>query len=139
MISLKPMMVKRERWTGWRLAALAAGLPMVEAVLIDLFAPSARALAPQASALGPFGVFHDLRWILVYHRSWMFFIAELLVAIVVRGVLIGVFVRESWPEGAPKPSARASFARGILFTVGAVVVLMPWAIIMFAQAVIPVS
>ena len=54
-------------------------------------------------------------------------------------MLIGIFVRESWPEDAPRPSARASFARGILFTVGAVVVLMPWAIIMFAQAVIPVS
>ena len=133
------MMVKRGRWTGWRLAALAAGLPMIEAVLIDVFAPSARALAPQASALGPFGVFHDLRWLLVYHRSWSLFIVELTVAIVIRGVLIGLFVREAWPEDQPKPAARASIARGILFTLGAAVVLGPWAIIMFAEAVIPVS
>src|SRR5438270_410205 len=133
------MMVKRGRWTGWRLAALAAGLPMIEAVLIDVFAPSARALAPQASALGPFGVFHDLRWLLVYHRSWSLFIVELTVAIVIRGVLIGLFVREAWPEDQPKPAARAAIARGILFTLGATVVLGPWAIIMFAQAVIPVS
>jgi hypothetical protein len=134
------MMVKRGRWTGWRLVGLAAGLPMVEAVLINLFAPSpARALAPQASALGPFGVFHDLRWLLVYHWSWMFFILELTLAIVVRGALIGIFVREAWPDGVPRPSARAAIVRGILFTAGAVVVLGPWAIIMFAQAVIPVS
>ena len=133
------MMVKRGRWTGWRLAALAAGLPMIEAVLIDVFAPSARALAPQASALGPFGVFHDLRWLLVYHRSWSLFIVELTAAIVIRGVLIGLFVREAWPEDQPKPAARASIARGILFTLGAAVVLGPWAIIMFAEAVIPVS
>jgi hypothetical protein len=133
------MMVKRGPFTGWRLAVLAAGLPMLEAVLIDVFAPSARALAPQASALGPFGVFHDLRWLLVYHRSWIFFIIELIAAIVIRGVLIGIFVREAWPEDAPKPRVRAAIARGIIFTVGAVVVLGPWAIIMFAQAVIPVS
>ena len=133
------MMVKRGPLAGWRLAALAAGLPMLEAVLIDVFAPSARALAPQASALGPFGVFHDLRWLLVYHRSWIFFIVELVAAIAIRGVLIGIFVREAWPEDAPRPRARAAIARGIIFTIGAVVVLGPWAIIMFAQAVIPVS
>jgi len=134
------MMVKRGRWTGWRLVGLAAGLPMLEAVLIDLFGPGpARALAPQASALGPFGVFHDLRWLLVYHWSWIFFIFELTVAIVVRGALIGFFVREAWPEDVPRPSARATIVRGILFTAGAVVILAPWAIIMFAQAVIPVS
>ena len=113
---------------------------MLEAVLIDLFGPGpARALAPQASALGPFGVFHDLRWLLVYHWSWIFFIFELAVAIVVRGAIIGFFVREAWPEGVPRPSARAAIVRGIVFTAGAVVVLAPWAIIMFAQAVIPVS
>lgn len=132
-------MVKRGRWTGWRLAALAAGLPMVEAVLIDVFAPSARALAPQASALGPYGVFHDLRWLLVYHRSWIFFIIELTVAVLVRGALIGLFVREAWPDATGKPSARKAIARGTLFTAGAVVLLGPWAIIMFAQAVIPIS
>lgn len=136
---VEPMMVKRERSTGWRLAALAAGLPMLEAVLIDAFAPSARALAPQASALGPFGVFHDLRWLLVYHRSWTFFIVELIAAIVIRGTLIGIFVREAWPDDAQKPRVRAAIARGVIFTIGAVVVLGPWAIIMFAQAVIPVS
>jgi len=133
-------MVKRGRWTGWRLVGLAAGLPLLEAVLIDVFAPGpARALAPQASAIGPFGVFHDLRWLLVYHWSWIFFIVELTAAILIRGALIGLFVREAWPDDVQRPSARAAIARGILFTAGAVVVLGPWAIIMFAQAVIPVS
>ncbi|MGZ4145545.1 MAG: hypothetical protein ACXVPP_10350 [Actinomycetota bacterium] len=127
-------------WTWWRLAAVAVGLPMVEAVLIDLIAPSpARALAPQASALGPFGIFHDLRWLLVYHSSWLLFIIEFVAVIALRGALIGFFVREAWPDGARRPSARAAIVRGILFTAGGAIVLMPWAIIMFAQAVIPVS
>ena len=128
------------RWRRWRLVSLAAGLPMLEVVLIGLYAPSrARALAPQASALAPFGVFHDLRWILVYHRSWVYFIVELAIAIVVRGALIGFFVQESWPDDMPQPSTRTTIVRGILFTGGAVLLLVPWAIIMFAQAVIPVS
>src|SRR4029077_3264079 len=90
-------------------------------------------------ALGPFGVFHDLRWLLVYHRSWFFFVVELTAAILVRGALIGIFVHEAWPDDVERPPARASIVRGILFTAGAAVVLGPWAIIMFAQAVIPVS
>lgn len=128
------------RWTWWRLAAVAVALPMVEALFLDLFGPApARALAPQASALGPFGIFHDLRWLLVYHSTWLLFGLELVAAIVVRGALIGLLVRLAWPEGSRRPSARASMVRGILFTAGAAIVLMPWAIIMFAQAVIPVS
>jgi len=133
-------MVETRRRASRRLFALAAGLPMVEAVLIDVFAPaSARALAPQASALGPFGVFHDLRWLLVYHSSWLLFSIELAAALLVRGALIAFFVRAAWPDGEDHPSARRMFARGLLFTAGTVVLLAPWAIIMFAQAVIPIS
>src|SRR5439155_23983366 len=112
----------------------AAGLPLVAAVLIGAVGPGrADALAPQPSALGPFGVFHDIRWLLVYHWSWIFFIFELTAAIVVRGAIIGFFVRDAWAEAVPRPSARAAIVRGIAFTAGAVVVLAPWAIIMFAQ------
>jgi hypothetical protein len=113
---------------------------MLEALLIELLGPqSARALAPQASALGPFGVFHDLRWLLVYHSSWLLFSIELTAAILVRGALIGFFVRAAWPDDQRRPSARRMYGRSVLFTAIAVVLLMPWAIIMFAQAVIPIS
>jgi hypothetical protein len=113
---------------------------MLETLLIELFGPpSSRALAPQASALGPFGVFHDLRWLLVYHSSWLLFAIELTLAVLVRGALIGFFVREAWPDDQRKPSARRMYARSVLFTAGAIVLLGPWAIIMFAQAVIPIS
>src|SRR5512135_75501 len=100
------------RWTWWRLAAVAVALPMVEALFLDLFGPApARALAPQASALGPFGIFHDLRWLLVYHSTWLLFALELVAAIVVRGALIGLLVRLAWPETSRRPSARASIVR----------------------------
>jgi hypothetical protein len=132
--------VDHERRKRWGLLLAAAGLPMLEALLIELFGPpSARALAPQASALGPFGVFHDLRWLLVYHSSWVLFLIELTAAIVVRGALIGFFVRTAWPDDQRRPSARRMYGRSILFTAVAAVLLMPWAIIMFAQAVIPIS
>ena len=55
------------------LIAFAAGAAMAEAGLLVAFAPAARALAPQVTAVPPLAVFHDLRWLYGAQRSWLEF------------------------------------------------------------------
>ena len=52
------------------LIALAVGGAVVQAGLLSVFAPAARPLAPQVTALPPLGIFYDLRWLFGYNRSW---------------------------------------------------------------------
>ncbi|MBV8235083.1 MAG: hypothetical protein JO075_05205, partial [Acidimicrobiia bacterium] len=60
-----------------RLIALAMALPVLEtAILWAVGMESALGIAPQVSAPAPFDVFHDLRWLLVYHRSWVGLLLE---------------------------------------------------------------
>src|SRR5258707_12344115 len=61
------------------LIALSAGAAMAEAALLCWLAPPARSLAGQGTAVAPLTVFHDLRWVYGYDRSWLGF-AGLLVA-----------------------------------------------------------
>src|ERR1700736_7091974 len=59
-------------WSHPMLLAITVGASSVEAAILLLVAPhSARGLAPQVVAAAPLGVLHDLRWLLVYHRSWL--------------------------------------------------------------------
>ena len=56
------------------LVGVCVGLTTVEALCLVAFGPDgALALAPQVSAPEPFGVLHDLRWLAVFHRSWLAF------------------------------------------------------------------
>ena len=76
-----------------RLIVLAVGLPVVEALLLGAAGASdAQALAPQTSAPAPFGVFHDLRWLLVFHSSWLAFGIEMAALIVVRTAITALLV-----------------------------------------------
>ena len=53
------------------LVVVCTAAAVVEALLVNAFAPtSSLGLATQITAPPPFGVFHDLRWIVVYHESW---------------------------------------------------------------------
>ena len=83
-------------WRRWHLVGLAAALPLIEAVvLLALGLRSGMVLAPQASALGPFGVFHDLRWLFVFHGSVWAFVDGL-----IAGVLIAwLYNRFQRPKG----------------------------------------
>jgi hypothetical protein len=61
-------------WSRKRLLALTVASSVVEAALLWVFGvTSALALAPQASAPAPFATFHDLRFLFVYHDSWVSF------------------------------------------------------------------
>ncbi|NJC71188.1 hypothetical protein HC031_15920 [Planosporangium thailandense] len=120
------------------LVALTAAPAGVEALALRAggFAP---ALAPQASAPAPVGVFHDLRWIVVYHDSWPAFAVEVAAGIVVRALLTTAIVAAAWPADRPSPSLPGLLRVNLLFTVLAVVALAPWAAVTAAASVTSLS
>lgn len=120
------------------LLALSVGLPVAEVVVLGLLdLPSGMALAPQVTAPGPFGVFHDLRWLFVFHGSVAGFAVGLLLLIGLRSLLMALLVRSAWP-GRP-PRLLRLFGHGVVSTVVAAVFLCPWITLLFGAAVIPLS
>ncbi|HUC36177.1 MAG TPA: hypothetical protein VMR97_03545 [Acidimicrobiales bacterium] len=126
------------RW--WRLVLLCVGANLAETALVVWFDHGARPdLAPQASAVAPFGVFHDLRWISVYHDSWVVFAGEILGMLVVRGGLTALSVSLAWPGQIERPSARSLWWRGLWSSALAAVLLVPSVALLFGLATVPVS
>jgi hypothetical protein len=106
---------------------------------------SALSLAPQITSIGPYGSFHDLRWILVYHSSWAALVAELLAAVVVRAGWAVAMTVAAAPGATASGAAfsrtaargavvRVLAARALAFYAFAVVVLAPWAVVSVAAA-----
>ncbi len=127
-------------WAHPLLIALTVGAASLEAGILVLVAPhSARGLAPQVVAPAPFGAFHDLRWLLVYHRSWSALAIELGVLLIFRATVDTLLLRAAWPRGLTGPAWAASWRRMLVFTVVALVALVPWTVLLFALAVIPIS
>ena len=96
-------------------------------------------LAPQASAIAPFGVFGDLRWISVYHDSWPSLVAEVVAMLLVRGALTALSIFLAWPAHVPGPSGRRLLSRGVFATALAAVLLAPSVVLLFSLATVPVS
>jgi len=117
-------------------AALAAG----EAMLILAVGPDAAvALAPQVSAPAPYGVFHDLRWLLVYHSSWLAFIGEAIVLLGFRTAVDTVLLRAAWPRDRPLPPWREHAVHTARFTTICALVLLLFAVLVFAMGVTSLS
>ena len=131
------------RWRpspGQALVALCVGLNLIETGLVIGFDHGARPdLAPQASAVAPFGVFGDLRWLSVYHDSWAGLGAEVAAMLVVRGALTAVSVGLAWPARLARPSGPGLFRQGLLGTAVAAVLLAPSVALLFGMAAVPVS
>ena len=122
------------------LVVATAGLGALEAgVVAATGTPGAAALAPQAGAPTPFDVFHDLRWLLVYHRSWAAFALEALALIVARSVVVTLLVRSAWPASVARPPWRDQLRRTAGFVALVAVVLLPFAVLVFAMAVVALS
>jgi hypothetical protein len=127
-------------WTRPGLLAVCLGANLLEAVLVLALGPrSGLGLSPQASALAPFGVFHDLRWLVVYHDSWPAFLGEAAGILGARGVLTALTVLLAWPDGVPRPPLGSLLVRGLAFTGFAALLLAPWVILLFGLAVVSVS
>ncbi len=97
------------------------------------------ALAPQASAIAPFGVFGDLRWVSVYHDSWPTLAGELVAMLLVRGALTAVSVALAWPSHLPAPPIWKLLPRGVFATAFGAVLLAPSVVLLFGLAAAPVS
>lgn len=131
-------------WTGRRrlplLVGLTAGPATVEAaVLAGTGDHSSLALAPQVTAPNPFGIFHDLRWIFVYHDSWLSFALLVLGAVVVRTLLTVAIIVVAWPPGRRRPATRRLARAGLAVTAVTAVVLAPWTAVTLAAAVTALS
>jgi hypothetical protein len=119
---------------------LAVALPVLEALILGVIGASgAQALAPQASAPAPFGVFHDLRWLLVFHPSWHAFALELTAMVVVRSAITGLLLRAAWPIGKPPPGRVRLVVCSVAFTVVSALVLLPFAALLLGMAIVSLS
>ncbi|HEY2578893.1 MAG TPA: hypothetical protein VGI74_21520 [Streptosporangiaceae bacterium] len=121
------------------LIGVSAGLAMAEAVALLVLVPAATSLAPQVTALPPLAVFHDLRWLFGYNRSWLGFAAGAFVLVAARSALNASLVRLAWPRGLPAPNPRAVFAASLAFTVLAGLLMVPIVTLVFGVAVLPFS
>jgi hypothetical protein len=121
------------------LIALAVGGAAAEACLLSALGPAARPLAPQVTAIPPLAVFHDLRWLFGFNRSWRGFALGFVILIVARSALCTALIRLAWPHGLPRPRWDATFGRCVIFTVIACLLLAPVATLLFGVALLPFS
>lgn len=127
-------------WTHPGLLAVCIALPVLEVALLWRFGlSSALGIAPGATAPVPFATFHDLRWLMVYHRSWAGFAVEAAALLVFRSGLTALLVWLAWPGGVARPSVAVLVRNATVFTVVSAVLLMPWVALLFGLAVMPVS
>src|SRR3984957_18262619 len=95
------------------LIAFSAGGAMAEAGLLTVFAPGARPLAPQVTALPPLAAYHDLRWLFAFNQSWLSFTGVLILLLLARSAVDAVLLMLAWPRAgaqAPAPSSAPSSA-----------------------------
>jgi len=122
------------------LLALCVGANVLEALLVVSVGPQgAGPLTVQAGAPVPFGVFHDLRWLAVYHRTALQFALEAVALLAVRGTLTGLSVGFAWPAGTPRPTWRRLLAQATAATIPLGLLLAPPAAMLFGLALVPVS
>src|SRR6266542_6264890 len=127
-------------WSRPGLLAVCIALPMIEVGLLwGVGLTSALGIAPSVTAPAPFATFHDLRWLMVYHRSWLGFAVEVVAMVAFRGAMTALIVGLAWPRAVPRPPAAVLLRQGTLFTLASALLLAPWAGLLFGLAVMPVS
>ena len=120
-----------------RIGLLAPAIlaPVAETALLRAVSPENAALGPQATAPPGLDVFHDMRWVSVFHNSWLTFGLELAAVVVLRSLWMAWVVRMSWPDSAGPPPALFSAARrAVLFYALAMVLFVPWVVLLFGMA-----
>ncbi len=121
------------------LIVVASAVPMAEAAVVGVFAPAARALAPQVTALAPLAVYHDLRWLFGSGGTWLDFWLILIGVVVARSVLDAALAWLSWPRGQARPRPVILVGSGALLTLYAALLLFPLVTVTFGVALLPFS
>jgi hypothetical protein len=121
------------------LITLSAGAAMAEAALLCWLAPPARSLAGQVTAVAPLAVFHDLRWMYGYDRSWLGFTVLLAVVLGIRSALNTALARLAWPRDVPVPGWGDMFRSAAGLTAVACLLLSPVAALTLGVAILPFS
>jgi hypothetical protein len=111
---------------------------MAEAGLLVAFAPAARGLAPQVTALPPLAIFHDLRWLYSAQRSWLWFALLLAGLLTARSALNTGLVRLAWPAHLTPPP-RAALRGALVVTTLACLLMSPLVSLTFGVAILPFS
>ncbi|HEY6498327.1 MAG TPA: hypothetical protein VIZ20_02815, partial [Streptosporangiaceae bacterium] len=112
---------------------------MAEAALLCWLAPPARSLAGQVTAVAPLGVFHDLRWLYGYDRSWLGFAALVVGVLGARSGLNTALARLAWPRDQPAPGLGEMFRSAAGLTAVACLLLSPVAALTLGVAILPFS
>jgi hypothetical protein len=116
---------------------------MAEASLLSFFAPSARPLAPQVTALPPLAAYHDLRWLFVFNQPWLGFTGMLVLLLAARSAVDAVLLRLAWPDEAepslPRPRFLPSVLSCAVLTLLAWLLMSPVVTLMFGVALLPFS
>jgi len=122
------------------LLVTSAAIAAIEAILVVSLVPrGGAALAPHVVAPAPYGVYHDLRWLLVYHPGWVVLALGAIALVAFRSSLDLVLVRLAWPRTTPPPGWRTEIARLARFTAVQLVLLVLFVVLMFATAVTSLS
>jgi hypothetical protein len=121
------------------LIALSAGAAMAEAALLCWLAPPARSLAAQVTAVAPLALFHDLRWMYGYDRSWAGFAVLLAAVLGIRSALNTALARLAWPRSAAAPGLADMFRSATGLTAVACLLLSPVAAMALGVAILPFS
>jgi hypothetical protein len=122
------------------LVAACALLPGAEAVvLVALGLRGSVPLAPAVTATAPYGVFHDLRFLLVYHSSWWSAAAGTVGLLAWRTTVEVALDRLAWPRDLPPPRFGDMLGKGAGFVAFAALVLTPPAALLCGMALAPVS
>ena len=117
----------------------AAGGAVVEGGLLTLFAPNARSVAPQVTALPSIAAYHDLRWLFTDTQSQLWFGGLVAAVLVARAALDVTMLRLAWPRGLPAPKTSRAFVSCAALTLVAWVLLSPAVTLAFGAAVLPFS
>ncbi|ASW57153.1 hypothetical protein [Plantactinospora sp. KBS50] len=122
------------------LLGITAAIPLLATALFNaLRFPGAEGLAQQSTAVWPYDSYHDMRWLLVYHDSWLVFGLGFAGAVVVRGVLSAVLVRLAWPRELHCVSLRRLVVRNLAIALLAAVLVAPFAALAVAASVVSLS
>lgn len=120
------------------LTLVCALAPLLEVAIVGSVGPrNALALAPQLTAPPTLDVFHDLRWIAVYHYSWATLTLELVAMIVLRSAFSAWIV--SLAGGDEHPRFGAALARTTPFYALTTVLMIPWVVLIFGFGIIGLS